>query len=45
MSIIFSSSIDLCHAAGRDDGKGSHKMQDGRDLGAGSTTRGQSFTP
>ncbi|KAL3025955.1 hypothetical protein AAZX31_04G206000 [Glycine max] len=24
---------------GRDDGKGSHKMQDGRDLGAGSTTR------
>ncbi|XP_020229015.1 uncharacterized protein LOC109810059 isoform X2 [Cajanus cajan] len=25
--------------AGRDDGKGSHKMQEGRDSGAGSTTR------
>ncbi|RZC07428.1 COP1-interacting protein 7-like isoform X3 [Glycine soja] len=29
--------LDLCHAAGRDDGK--NKMRDGRDLGAGSTTR------
>jgi len=28
----------FCHAAGRGDGKGSHKMQDG----AGPTTRGQS---